>query len=147
MNAMDATKRTQWLASGVLVATALALVGLLGRVAWLQKHVSQEERDRLVRQYTAEIPIMPDRGAIKFADGTPAALSVRMYNMFADPGYILNATGKLNPLSDDDLKEAQKRLSEALSPLVEKPAKELLLEIQDHEFYKKHDPSGRWRRR
>ncbi len=83
---MDATKRTQWLASGVLVATALALAGLLGRVVWIQKHITPEESERLARQYTAEIPIMPDRGAILFADGTPAALSVRMYNMFADPG-------------------------------------------------------------
>ncbi len=142
MNAMEATRRTQWLASGVLVATALALAGLLGRVFWIQKHITADEKERLQRQYTAEIPIMPDRGAIMFADGTPAALSVRMYNMFADPAYILNATGKLNPLNDTDLKEAQTQLSEALSPLVGKPAKDLLFEIQDHEFYSKHDPSG-----
>jgi cell division protein FtsI (penicillin-binding protein 3) len=139
---MDATKRTQWLASGVLVVTALALAGLLGRVVWIQKHVTGEERERLARQYTAEIPIMPDRGAILFADGTPAALSVRMYNLFADPGYILNAGGKLNPLSDAELKEARERLSEALGPLMEKPAEEVLAEITDHEFYQKRDPSG-----
>ncbi len=139
---MDAMKRTQWLASGVLVLTALALAGLLGRVVWIQKHVTGEERERLARQYTAEIPIMPDRGAILFADGTPAALSVRMYNLFADPGYIMNAGGKLNPLSEGDLQEARQRLSEALGPLMDKPATVVLTEIEDHEFYQKHDPSG-----
>src|SRR5271166_3494754 len=100
---MDGIKRTQWLASVMLIATAGALVGLLGRVAWLEKHVTDDYRDRLARQNTAEIPIMPDRGAILYADGTPAALSVRMYNLFADPGYIVDPAGKLNALKDDDL--------------------------------------------
>src|SRR5271154_4922963 len=127
---MDAMKRTQWLASTMLIVTALALVGLLGRVAWLQKHVTQDQRDRLARQYTAEIPIMPDRGAILYADGTPAALSVRMYNLFADPGYIVDPTGKLNALKDEDLIKAKDMLAEALSPLVNRPADQLLFDIE-----------------
>ena len=127
---MDGIKRTQWLATAMLIATAGALVGLLGRVVWLEKHVTDDYRDRLARQNTAEIPIMPDRGAILYADGTPAALSVRMYNLFADPGYIVDPAGKLNALKDEDLSKAKDMLVEALSPLVNKPADQLLFEIE-----------------
>ncbi len=55
----------------------------------------------------------------------------------------MDPSGKLNPLKDEELKEAQHRLAEAVAPLVEKPAKDVLFEIQDHEFYSRHDPSGK----
>ena len=68
---MDALKRTQWLASFVLVLTAVLLLGLLGRVVWIQKHITRDMIDKLDRQYTAVIPLMGDKGDILFADGTP----------------------------------------------------------------------------
>ena len=123
-------RRTQWLATAMLVATAGALAGLLGRVAWLEQHIPQEWRDRLARQSTAVIPLMPDRGAIHMSDGTPVAMSVRMYNLFADPGYIVDPAGKLNALKDEDLGKAKDLLVQALAPLVKKPADELLFEIE-----------------
>jgi len=109
---MDALKRTQWLASFVLVLTAVLLLGLLGRVVWIQKHITRDMIDKLDRQYTAVIPLMGDKGDILFADGTPAAMSVRMYNLFADPGFILDPEGKLNPLPPGDVEKARKTLVE-----------------------------------
>ena len=104
---MDATKRTQWLASGVLVVTALGgWGGLLGRVVWIQEHVTQEERERLARQYTAEIPLMPERGTIKFADGTPGGIVGANVQFVCGSGVHFECGGKLNPLSDAQLKEA-----------------------------------------
>lgn len=132
---MEATKRTQWLAGIMLILTALALVGLLGRVFWLEKHITTDERDRLARQYTAEIPIMPMRGAILDSDGTPVALSVRMYNLFADPAFIVDPEGKLNALKDEDLTKARDLLVQALSPLVNKPADQLLFDIEQNATY------------
>jgi cell division protein FtsI (penicillin-binding protein 3) len=137
---MDALKRTQWLASTVLVLTALLLAGLFGRVVWIQKHVTAETRDRLSRQYTAVIPLMAQRQAILFADSTPAALSVRMYNMFADPGFIMDPEGKLNPLEGDDVEEARKVLTEALAPLVEKSPQELEFELEKNATYANGKP-------
>ena len=98
---MDAVKRTQWLASAVLIVTALLLAALLGRVAWIQKHVTADMRDRLSRQSTAIIPVTAELAPIRLNDGTVVASSVRMYNLFADPGYIMDPQGKLNPLKDE----------------------------------------------
>ncbi|MGN6370224.1 MAG: hypothetical protein ACTHN5_18360 [Phycisphaerae bacterium] len=135
MDGSRQTRRTQWLATAMLVATAGALVGLLGRVVWLEKHIPAEWVERLARQNTAVIPLMPDRGAIKMSDGTPVAMSVRMYNLFADPGVIVDPTGKLNALKDEDLQKARDLLVQALSPLVKKPADELLFEIEKNATY------------
>ncbi len=134
---MDAVKRTQRLASGMLVLTVLGLLGLLGRVAYLQAHVTPDLREKLARQNTAVLPIMADRGTILFSDGTPGALSVRMYNLFADPGYIVDPEGKLNALKDDpeEAQKAKDMLVEALSPLVNKPADELLFQIEQNATY------------
>jgi cell division protein FtsI (penicillin-binding protein 3) len=134
---MDAVKRTQWLASSMLVATALGLLGLLGRVAYIQAHVTPDIREKLSRQYTAVLPIMPDRGAILFSDGTPGALSVRMYNLFADPGYIIDPEQKLNALKDkqEEAQKAKDMLAEALAPLVNKSADQLLFDIEQNATY------------
>lgn len=137
---MDALKRTQWLASAVLGATALLLGGLFGRVLWIQKHVTPEMREKLSRQYTAVIPLVAERQPILFADGTPAALSVRMYNLFADPGFILDPERKLNPLEGEDVEKARKVLAEALAPLVEKSAAELEFEIEQNATYANGKP-------
>lgn len=137
---MDALKRTQWLASGMLVATAMGLMGLLGRVAYIQAHVTLDMKDKLSRQYTAGIPIMADRGGIIFADGTPGALSVRMYNLFADPGYIMDPEGKLNALKDEEIEKARDMLAEALAPLLNKKPDEVLFEIEKNAAYEDGRP-------
>ena len=137
---MDAVRRTQWLASAVLIVTALLLAALLGRVAWIEKHVTADMRDRLSRQSTAIIPVTAGRDPILLKDGTPVALSVRMYNLFADPGYIMDPEGKLNPLKDEEIEQARKMLVEALSPLVNKPADELQFEIEKNATYANGKP-------
>ncbi len=132
------------MASTVLILTVVLLVGLLGRVMWIERHVTPEMTAMLTRQYTAMIPLTPNRGDLLFADGTPAAMSVRVYNLFADPAFIIDPEGKLNPLKDENLKEAQQRLVEALAPLVKKPATDLQFELEQNVYYKKEIAPGEW---
>jgi cell division protein FtsI/penicillin-binding protein 2 len=141
---MDELKRTQVIATVALVATAVALTGLLGRVFWIESHVPTEMGEKLNRQITAQIPLNPERGEIRMRDGTPVAMSVRVFNLFADPAFIMDPTDKLNPLAGDQLKEAQGRLVEALGPLVNKPAKELQFEIEKNVYYKQEVMTGVW---
>jgi len=141
---MDAIRRTQILASSVLVLTAALLVGLMGRVAWIQKHVTPDLVSRLEHQYTAVLPLSADKGNILFWDGTPAAMSVRVYNLFADPAYIMDPEKKLNPLKDEELEQARQQLAEALAPLVNKPAKELQFDLEKNVYYKQETAPGVW---
>src|ERR1700690_1193287 len=115
---MDALKRTQALATTVLVTTSMLLAGLMGRVVWIEKPVTPEMDEKLSRQITAVIPLTPSRGPIVLSDGTPLAMSVRVFNLFADPAFIMDPDDKLNPLSGEQLKEAQQRLVEAMAPLI-----------------------------
>jgi len=140
--AMDAVRRTQWLASTVLIGTALLLLGLLGRVVWLQKHITPAIQEQLARQSNGAVTLAANRGAINSVDGTPLALSVRMYNMYADPAYIADSTGKLNGLKPGEEKQAQQLLVEALAPLVNKPAEELKFTLEDNEYYKQEMSPG-----
>ena len=87
-------KRAQIVSTVVLIIVAVMLLGLAGRVAWLEKHVTQEQVRKLQSQHVASIPVMPTRGVILAADGTPFATSVRMYNMFVDPTFVLDPSGK-----------------------------------------------------
>ncbi len=137
---MDATKRAQWLATSVLILTALVLIGLLGRVAWIQKHVDAKERERLAKQHTAIIPLPANRATIFTSGGVPMALSVRMYNLFADPSLILDPDGKLNALKDKDLEKAQKMLYEALAPLCNKPSEEIRFLVESNARFANGSP-------
>ncbi|HVT83230.1 MAG TPA: penicillin-binding protein 2, partial [Phycisphaerae bacterium] len=141
---MDALKRTQWLASAVLLITAVLLLGLLGRVGWIERHVSAEWSQKIDHQVSAVFTIPATRNPILTADGTPLALSVRVYNLFADPAYIMDPKGGLNPLKDEQLKKAREQLVEALAPLVNKPAKDLQFEIEDNVYYKTETSPGVW---
>jgi cell division protein FtsI (penicillin-binding protein 3) len=87
-------KRAQVVATGMLVLVALTLLGLAGRVAWLERNVSADQIRQLAQQHTAVISLMPTRGSIYFADGTEAATSIRMYNMFVDPSYLMDTSGR-----------------------------------------------------
>src|ERR1035437_4983977 len=91
---MNSMRRTQLLATVVLLTTMGALGGLLGRVAWIEKHASAEELDKVGKQSVATASIMPNRGMIRLAGGQVIAASVRMYNLYADPAYVMDPTGK-----------------------------------------------------
>ena len=141
---MDALRRTQGIATTVLVTTLMLLAGLMGRVVWIEKHVTPEMGEKLSRQVSAVIPLTPTRGNIVLSDGTPLAMSVRVFNLFADPAFIMDPDDKLNPLSGDQLKEAQQRLVEALAPLIDKPPKDLQFEIEQNVYYKHEVSPGLW---
>ncbi|MEI8197424.1 MAG: penicillin-binding protein 2, partial [Phycisphaerae bacterium] len=93
-------RRAHWLAMIVLLLTVGLLGGLLGRVAWIEKHTTQEDLVRLDKQHDAVQPIMANRGQIRFEDGTVAAASVRMFNLYADPAFIIDPGGRLRELQD-----------------------------------------------
>jgi cell division protein FtsI (penicillin-binding protein 3) len=124
--------------------TAVALTGLLGRVLWIERKVSADIGEKLNRQVTAVLPETAARGTMLASDGTPLATSVRVFNLFADPAYILDATDKLNPLSGAQLKEAEEKLVEALAPLVNKAPADLKFEIEDNEYYRRETAPGVW---
>jgi cell division protein FtsI (penicillin-binding protein 3) len=141
---MDGSRRTQWLSSIVLVLTATLLLALLGRVVWIDRHVTAAMREQLARQHMAQVSITPIRGGIIAADGSPLALSVRMYNLYADPAFIVDPEEKLSALKGEDLNKAKEMLVEALSPLLKKPVDELLFQLEDNVFYKKEATPGAW---
>ncbi len=141
---MDAVKRTQWIASASLLGTAALLAGLAGRVLWIQKHIDGEMTEKLNRQVTAVIPLTPERGPVVMRDGTILATSVRVYNLFADPAFIMDPDGKLNPLSGDQLREAQQRLAEALAPLLNRPAGAIQIDIENNVYYQREVSPGVW---
>jgi len=137
-----AQQRAQWLGTSVLVAASLLLGGLLVRTALLQKGVKTEQEEALERQHNAIVPVMGNRGEIRSSDGTTMAASVRMYNLFADPAYILDPEGKLNALDGPEVEKAKRILVERLSPLVNKPVDELQFYLETNVRYE----SGRPRR-
>ncbi|MCL2641613.1 MAG: penicillin-binding protein 2 [Phycisphaerales bacterium] len=90
---MDAGKRIQRLASVVLLATAMLLVVLLGRVVWIGRHADAAVLEQLARQHTVVMEVKAVRGHIATADGVRLAESVRVYNLYADPAYIADPDG------------------------------------------------------
>jgi len=117
---MTPLRRADWLISTVLLLTVGLLVALAGRVMWIERHVTPADLAKINAQTTAVQTDLSGREAICDSAGNFYALSVRMYNLFADPGYILDPEGKLNSLKDADLLQARKQLVEALQPLLAK---------------------------
>ncbi len=115
---MASLSKANGLISVVLVGTALLLIGLAGRVLWIQRHVTPADIAKINAQTTAVRIDKAVRSTINDSNGNVLAASVRMYNLFADPGYILDPEGKLNSLKDDDLVKARTQLVEALKPLL-----------------------------
>ena len=115
---MTLQRRADWLIGTALVGTVLVLLGLAGRVLWIQKHVTPADIAKINTQTTAVQ--MDPAGAAPLCDssGNVLAASVRMYNLFADPGYIIDPEGKLNALKDAELQEARAKLGDALKPLL-----------------------------
>jgi cell division protein FtsI/penicillin-binding protein 2 len=116
-------RRAHWLAASVLILAALLLTGLFGRVAWLQAHVTPEKLAKVASEDTAVIPIMAAPGAILDDAGNPLAVSVRMFNLFADPAFISDPNrfgGKdvTDAQKDAMAEESKQGLVEALAPLL-----------------------------
>lgn len=123
------TLRTaQWLGTVVLGCALVALSLLIVRVWWIQTHVSAAHVQDLRRQHTATITIMPERAEIHDSTGTLLAGSIRMYNLFADPMFIVDPEGTLvkagdsaalqKRMTDELVIEARHRLVAALTPLL-----------------------------
>jgi len=139
---MNIQRRAQWIATVMLLLTAMGLVGLLVRVVWIQRHINDETIRKISAQNTATEKIMRDRGDIKLSDGTTAACSVRVYNLYADPAYIVDPDNKLNALHGEDIQKARDLLAAALAPLLKKDPGNVIQELESNVTY----PSGRPRR-
>ncbi len=133
---MPELRKIDRLTALVLGGTAAILLGLLGRVAYLQTHVTANDRAKLVAQHTVDEPLMARRAAIYASDSTLLAGSVRMYNLFADPGYIIDPKGTLNALQGTQERQAFILLSRTLSPLIHMPAAAIRQDISAHLRYK-----------
>jgi len=123
-------QRTDWLATAVLWLGGLLLVLLLGRVFWLQTHVTSAAEHSLQSQHDVHVDMMARRATIFMADSTPAAVSVRVYNMYADPGYIFDPQQNLNALSGDQLVASRQIMAEALGQLLDDDPASLLAWMQ-----------------
>lgn len=118
-------RRAHWLAMIVLLLTVCLLGGLLGRVGWIEKHTTPEDLVRLDKQHDAVQPIMANRGELRFVDGTSAAVSVRMFNLYADPAFIIDPGGRLR-----ELQEQVATLSESSQSAQGKAREKLLAQIE-----------------
>lgn len=137
---MNALRRTELLASVVLILVVVLLIGLLGRVLLLERRATSDDIRRLRSQHTAAISTMAPRGPVFSGDGTLLATSERMYNLFADPGFITKAD--INKLKPEQIEATKKILYDALAPLVQRPAEDLKWQIEQNAAYE----SGRPRR-
>ncbi len=133
-------RRAQIIITIILLLSGSTLVALMGRVVYLQRTVAPELSQKVARQNTAAREVMAAPGMIRSADGTPFAVSVRMYNLFADPGYILDPEGKLSALKGEDIEKAKDLLVNALAPLVNKPAEEISFQIESNSTYANGSP-------
>ncbi len=127
--------RTDRTAGLVLAITLLILVGLVGRVAWLQTHVTRGDVMALKSQHKVAVGVMARRASIYTADSTLVAGSVRMYNLFADPGYIFDPAGKLNALNGTELKKSQAIMARAMGALLKENPHDFLAWLHSRLYY------------
>ncbi len=111
-------RRVQRWGTLVLLSCVLLLGGLLGRVAWLQWHVTPADTRALTAQHTFRTLVMARRGSIYTADSTLIASSVRIYNFFVDPGLIFDPQGRLNALSGAALVAGRKLMARVVGRLL-----------------------------
>ena len=136
---MNSLRRTQLIATSVLLATIGLLGGLLGRVAWIEKHASAEQLDSVNRQNTVTVPMAANRGSIRLAGGQVIAASVWRYNLFADPSYIMDPTGKT--LERWKLQVELNKLKGVADPTAENLQREESLKAQIDELNRQIDDS------
>ena len=128
-------KQADWVAGVVLAGTLLILLGLVGRVAWLQTHVTRGDVVALKSQHQVAVSVMARRASIYTADSTLVAGSVRMYNLFADPGYIFEPKGDLNALSGVELKKSQRIMARAMGELLDENPHNFLAWLHSRLYY------------
>jgi cell division protein FtsI (penicillin-binding protein 3) len=128
-------QRANRLATIVLWLSCILLVLLLGRVFWLQTHVSSAAEHSLQSQHDVHVDVMARRATIFMSDSTPAAVSVRVYNLYADPGYIFDPQQNLNALSGDQLVASRQIMAVALGQLLDKDPASLLSWMQSQLYY------------
>jgi cell division protein FtsI (penicillin-binding protein 3) len=139
---MAPIQRAQSLSTLVLLASVVLLVALLGRVFWLQTHVTRSDIRNLRSQHDVRARLMARRASIYTGDSTLIAGSVRVYNMFADPGLIFDPHGKLNALSGPSLIAARRIMAKAVGKLLHMDPSSLLAWLRSRLYY----PNGRLRR-
>ncbi|HTV47322.1 MAG TPA: penicillin-binding protein 2 [Phycisphaerae bacterium] len=134
-SSLQSLNRADRLATTVLSLGGLLLVLLLGRVFWLQTHVTVAAEHSLESQHDVRVDLMARRATIFMADSTPAAVSVRVYDMYADPGYIFDPEENLNALSGDQLTASRQIMADALGQLLNEDPASLLAWMQSQLYY------------
>ncbi len=117
-NQVHALRRADSLSTVVLFFSAVILIGLAGRVLWIQTHVTRADSGSLHSQHDVRVTLMARRASIYTADSTLIAGSVRVYNMFADPGYIFDPKGQLNALTGSQLAASRKIMAGAMGRIL-----------------------------
>ncbi len=132
---MPKINRANFLSSLVLLSAAVMLVALLGRVMWLQTHVSRADVSSLRSEHEVGLNLMARRASIYTADSTLVAGSVRVYGMFADPGFIFDPQGKLSALGGRQLVAARHIMARHVSKLLDMKPSALLNWIRGQLYY------------
>ena len=119
----------------VLLAAAAILFGLLGRVAWLQTHVSRADVSNLRSEHEVSVNLMARRASIYTNDSTLIAGSVRVYGLFADPGFIFDPRGNLSALSAQDLSNARHIMARHVAKLLNMKPSAFLTWMRSQLYY------------
>ncbi|MGC9258807.1 MAG: peptidoglycan D,D-transpeptidase FtsI family protein [Phycisphaerae bacterium] len=134
-NQVRSLRRVDRLSTVVLFVSAALLIGLAGRVFWLQTNVTSADTGSLQSQHDVRVTLMARRASIYTADSTLIAGSVRVYNMFADPGYIFDPQGNLNALAGAQLAASRKIMADAMGRVLNENPQDFLPWLKSHLYY------------
>ncbi len=134
-NPIRSLQRVDRLSTVVLFVSAALLIGLSGRVLWLQTHVTRADTGSLQSQHDVRVTLMARRASIYTADSTLIAGSVRIYNMFADPGYIFDPQGNLNALAGAPLAASRQIMAQAVGRLLNENPQDFLAWLKSRLYY------------
>ncbi len=134
-NQVNALRRADRLSTVVLFFSAVLLIGLAARVMWIQTHVTRADAGSLHSQHDVRVTLMARRASIYTSDSTLIAGSVRVYNMFADPGYIFDPKGVLNALSGEQLVASRKIMARAMARVLDENSADFLPWLKSRLYY------------
>ncbi len=134
-NQVNALRRADRLSTVVLLFSAVLLIGLAARVMWIQTHVTRADAGSLHSQHDVRVTLMARRASIYTADSTLIAGSVRVYNMFADPGYIFDPKGVLNALSGAQLIASRNIMAQAMARVLNENSADFLPWLKSRLYY------------
>ena len=134
-NQLIALRRADRLSTVVLFFSGILLIGLAGRVMWLQTHITRADAGSLHSQHDVRVTLMARRASIYTADSTLIAGSVRVYNMFADPGYIFDPKGTLNALAGSQLVAARNIMAGAMARVLDENEADFLPWLKSRLYY------------